>query len=358
MATFPFISSFSSAAPSTPIIYSPNKMTAYTFGEVSLGTGSFKSVSVANAVRGDEELELLQGLAENYPRDSSTSSCLLRGQIPHSSRSPTDRAMSVIQLSANDEMALHQRDQIDQEIKILKLCKELNIPRIIQFESIYVVHSERKIFLLSPFCEGGKLQNLPPNQILLIHKTLKEIAETIQQLHGHGIVHGDIKPDNILLKNGEPILIDLGCSWVIDDEKFPSPNNNEGTIAYRSSSPRANYESPKSRDIFALAATMYQLFTGTLLATDVCSLILQRKKLRPEGIDIGRMFRVQSTDTFVQEVIREKIPDFHAQDLLIKMLFCNSQEIKQNAVREELWNATHEFTIEHVLAHPYFTIVV
>lgn len=367
MTTSPLIPPFSRlpspgpcviASPRTPVLFSPIKGTGYTFGEISLGSGSSKRTYKAQAIRNTSELEHFRSLAGQNSSNGDSSSVLLQESVPNSSRSPTQRAISVIEISSDDHIAERQYNQIRQESRIIKLCKELNIPNIVRFESIdFVQESDpltRKIFILSPLCEGGALNTLPRDQPELICKIFHAIAQTIRLLHSHQIVHWDIKPENILLRNGQPVLIDFGCSWVIGSDEFPIPKESEGTMTYRSPYPRGPNESPKSRDIFAFGATLYQILAGKSLAEDVCKIIAQRKELNPKNIDIKMMFLAQATDTLIREAILENIEDSHAQDLLIQMLFCNAQQFRSGSNSKDLWGQTHELTIEQVLAHPYF----
>ena len=63
-------------------------------------------------------------------------------------------------------------------------------------------------------------------KIMVYLKALKDIAQGIASLHKSGIIHRDIKPDNIIVTENGLKLIDLGISKNIKD----SANTNCGTV--------------------------------------------------------------------------------------------------------------------------------
>jgi serine/threonine protein kinase len=353
------------SSPSTPILLTPSG-DAYVFGN-SIGAGTSKKATIVQAVRDEEDIreiwkshqETLEATEPSKPKDTRPGSALLYKDPSNLTRSPTQRAMSILELSLDEETASREHAQIAQEISILKLCEKLKIDGVLRLEKVEVIKDTRQVFLLTPLCEGGKLQNIRQNSEKSIHQTLLNIAKTIEKLHKNKIVHGDIKPDNILLKNGKPMIIDFGCSYLVGDgvydgKKYPKPEHCEGTIAYRSLYPREVYESPESRDIFAFGATIYQILAGNSLADDVCSLMIEKMKLNPQEITVNFFFKTNATDAFIQEVISKNVADPEAQDLLHRMLFCNSVNPSENDRPKELWSQANEFTIKEVLNHQYF----
>lgn len=108
----------------------------------------------------------------------------------------------------------------------------------------------------------AKGEPLSPSRIKTLLLTL---LEALAYLHGQGILHRDIAPDNILLRDtGEPVLIDFGAA-----RGDPSPRNTARTALKTVKdgySPLEFYlpgsaESSAS-DLYSLAATFYHLITG------------------------------------------------------------------------------------------------
>jgi serine/threonine protein phosphatase PrpC len=88
------------------------------------------------------------------------------------------------------------------------------------------------------------------------------LARAVAALHRAGIIHRDIKPDNVILEGGGSLkLIDLGVVRVPGLEEFP-PENIPGTAAYMAPEMAEGEPGNEATDIYALGVTMFRAFTG------------------------------------------------------------------------------------------------
>ncbi len=89
-----------------------------------------------------------------------------------------------------------------------------------------------------------------------------KLARAVAALHNAGIIHRDIKPDNVILEaEGSLKLIDLGVVRVPGMEDFPS-SDIPGTIAYMAPEMFAGEPGNAATDIYALGVTLFRAFTG------------------------------------------------------------------------------------------------
>lgn len=114
---------------------------------------------------------------------------------------------------------------------------------------------------------------------------LERLARTLAFLHGEGLVHGDLKPSNVMVADGQPILVDFGLA-----ARVGSVEGIAGGSAPWMAPERIEGERIDGRaDLYALGAIAYEGLTGTrpFTGADVAAVLhahLYEHPPRPEGV--------------------------------------------------------------------------
>ncbi|ARE34899.1 serine/threonine protein kinase [Rhodococcus sp. BH4] len=93
---------------------------------------------------------------------------------------------------------------------------------------------------------------------------VSQIASALDAAHARGLIHRDVKPDNIILtNNGFAYLVDFGIAYSQTDTKITTEGSAVGSYAYMAPE-RFGIETPTAAaDVYSLACVLYQSLTGT-----------------------------------------------------------------------------------------------
>ncbi len=125
------------------------------------------------------------------------------------------------------------------------------------------------IYLVMPFIDGGTVHGrLTGGRTLPLAeaaKYLRQVANALDYAHRRGVVHRDIKPQNMLLRAEDDrlLLADFGIAKVLSDTGAHTLTGAVGTVAYMAPEQFRGQISP-ALDIYALGCVAFQFLTGQL----------------------------------------------------------------------------------------------
>ncbi|MUL42713.1 serine/threonine protein kinase [Streptomonospora sp. PA3] len=89
------------------------------------------------------------------------------------------------------------------------------------------------------------------------------LARAIDDIHAADVIHRDLKPGNVIISNGEPIVIDFGIAHAVDGAKLTQTGTFVGTPSYLSPEVIEGTDLGPATDIHAWGATVAFASTGT-----------------------------------------------------------------------------------------------
>ncbi|HEU4524905.1 MAG TPA: serine/threonine-protein kinase, partial [Gemmatimonadales bacterium] len=156
-----------------------------------------------------------------------------------------------------------------------RFLREIKVVAGLQHPNILPVHDSGeaagRLWFAMPYVEGESLRarlvrmgELPVDEAV---RLLRDVVDALACAHQHGVVHRDIKPDNVLLSGHHAIVADFGVakalSAAVDDSALTSEGMAIGTPAYMApeqvaADPHADHRA----DIYAVGAMAYEMLTG------------------------------------------------------------------------------------------------
>ncbi|MCA2212057.1 serine/threonine-protein kinase [Jidongwangia harbinensis] len=182
---------------------------------------------------------------------------------------------------------------------VTRFVQERTILMMVRHENIVGVRdlfsAGESLGLVMDFVAGGSLRDrlraagtLPPAEAA---RLLGQVAAGLAEAHALGVVHRDVKPDNILLHGTtrpDVRLTDFGIARVLDTAGLTTPHAIIGTPHYMAPETIGGGDASPAADVYALGVVFYELLTGRApYAGEPIAVLrghLDGTLVRPEGL--------------------------------------------------------------------------
>src|SRR5581483_3288036 len=160
-------------------------------------------------------------------------------------------------------------------LREIEIAASLSHPHILPLHDSGEVPGEWEddpalLYFVSPYVTGEslrtRLQREPRLAMDDILRLGREVAQALDYAHRQGVVHLDVKPENILLQDGHAIISDFGIARAMSSATEAAPRESTpllGTPSYMSPEHALGASDVDGRsDVYSLGCLLYELLTG------------------------------------------------------------------------------------------------
>ena len=244
------------------------------------------------AVPADAEIRAIaeRALAANYELDNE----LGRGGMGIVYRAKDRRLKRLVAIKLLPPELAFRSEIKTRFLREAETAAQLSHPNIVPIYS--VDERDGLVYFVMALVEGPTLAKkmyedgqLPIDEV---RRVLREVADALAYAHGRGVIHRDIKPDNILLdkESGRAMVTDFGIARAIQegsDSRLTATGVAIGTPAFMSPEQAAGDREIDGRtDLYALGVVAYQMLSGRLpfQASTTASMLMKQITERPTPV--------------------------------------------------------------------------
>ena len=166
------------------------------------------------------------------------------------------------------------REELAAAVGAERFLEEIRVTASLQHPHILPLFDsgsgEGLVWYVMPFVEGETLRSrlarerrLPVDDALQL---VREIADALEYAHRHGIVHRDVKPENVLLQSGHALVADFGIALALENAggaRLTRTGITLGTPLYMAPEQVAGDRPIDARtDVYALGAVLHEMLAG------------------------------------------------------------------------------------------------
>ncbi|HET7459030.1 MAG TPA: protein kinase [Gemmatimonadaceae bacterium] len=161
-------------------------------------------------------------------------------------------------------------------LREIKIAAQLQHPHILTLidsgEAVESTGGARFLYYVMPYVQGESLRSLierrgpmaPPDAV----RILRDVVDALACAHRHGIVHRDVKPENVMVAEQHALVVDFGVAKAMTDaletaaERLTGTGIALGTPSHMAPEQAAGDVIDHRTDIYAVGVLAYEMLTG------------------------------------------------------------------------------------------------
>lgn len=209
----------------------------------------------------------------------------------------------VVALKVLDEEHRHQA-------QVARLRREFDFAHRLHHLNIVTVYERGPAWLSMELVGCGSVSDVTSMANRLA--ALSQIADALDYTHNHAIVHCDVKPANILVREDfSAVLIDFGVAHSSSDDIGRRPSQVEASLPYSAPELITGHAPSGATDEYALACTAVELITGTppFTASTPLGLVDAHLHAPPPRRSVGIPWLPAVFDSVIAKALAKSPPD-------------------------------------------------
>jgi dienelactone hydrolase len=174
-------------------------------------------------------------------------------------------------------------------LREIGISARLNHPHVLPLLDSGVAGTDELPFYVMPLVTGESLrERLRRDGRLPLDESLRlaaEVTDALAYAHEQGVVHRDVKPDNVMLSGGHAVVMDFGIAKAVGEARQDTTLTGEGislgTPAYMSPEQAAGDHAVDHRaDVYAVGALLFEMLSGSPVFAGSWQQIVREKLAR------------------------------------------------------------------------------
>ncbi|GAA2848791.1 serine/threonine-protein kinase [Streptosporangium fragile] len=156
---------------------------------------------------------------------------------------------------------LKARDRLTREVETMRRVRSPHVAEVLDAEL-----TAKQPYIVTRFAPGRTLEEivledgpLPADQVI---RLARGMCAALVAIHAADVIHRDFKPSNVMIVDGEPLVIDFGIAHLVNATRLTQTGMFVGTPGYLAPEIIRDSEITQAADVHALASTVFFGATG------------------------------------------------------------------------------------------------